>query len=276
MAGNTGKLAHLGLCWAMFCRGDVTPGPIQYAYSVPMSRKQELESYTENPYWQRLGNLKQKRALSMAVYSGIDLTDLAAPAVMGKSADGQQPKIKLVNDWSDLSAEIGSPEEKWVRSDSGELYYNFQEEQKGFFTVSSPKSKLFTGFAEGRTIDLGGGVALKPGKTRLGWSTISLVEARPHQYLVTATGVEMNTDQKLIDRGDGRFMTRGGGAPALLEGVPAELELPFAVDEVQVFALDNAGNRKPDCSVKVINRAGRAVVLLDPMYKTIWYEIIRR
>lgn len=276
IAGNTGKLAHLGLCWAMLCRGDVTSGPVKFAYSVPMTQKQEMDGFVANPYWNRRNNLNQNKALTMAIYSGTNLTELSAPAVFGRAKSGEKKTVKLVQDWSDLPAELGSPDVKWVRSDSGELYYNFDVEQKGYFTVSAPKAKLFTGFANGRTIDLGGGVTLKPGKTRLDWSTVSMVEAKPNQYLITATGVELNTNQKLLDRGDGRFMTRGGDAPALLEGVPAELELPFTADQIQVFALDNAGNRKLDCPVKVESRNGRAVVVLDPACKTIWYELIRK
>lgn len=42
-----------------------------------------------------------------------------------------------------------------------------------YWTVNTTNTKLFSGFPEGRTIDLGG-IKLEIGKTRLGWTTIKL------------------------------------------------------------------------------------------------------
>ncbi len=79
----------------------------------------------------------------------------------------------------------------------------------GYFTVNTPRSKLFTGFVRERSFTLGD-VSLQIGKTRLDWATVSLVALdgkgfdAPGRVLVVATGLVQNTDAELESLGNDR------------------------------------------------------------------------
>lgn len=270
MAGNQVKLAHLPACWAMICRNGVKKGPSQFVYSPEMSKEKELEVMKSGltGYHRSLDGLGLDYSLALAVTSGIDLTDFA----MGKSI-AAKPGVKKIQNWSELPDSLGSFEKKWVRSDSGELYYNWEREGKGYFVCSAPEVKVFTGFIDGRQFDLGSGVVFAPGKTRLDWTTFSMVKADSNRYLLTATGLMANENMDLEDLGQGRITcgARWGKGPAICEGIPADLTVPAAFGVVKVYALDQDGNRTRE--VKVDSKDGKTIVRLDPEYKTIWYEL---
>ena len=112
---------------------------------------------------------------------------------------------KKISSWADLPDTMGSPDRKWIRNEFGELYWNFDAEAGGYFMVDTPNTKVFTGFVRGRSFEYHG-LTLQPGKTRLDWTTISLVKAtgapgkkqtpndmrkppmRAHQYVASVLG----------------------------------------------------------------------------------------
>ena len=163
-------------------------------------------------------------------------------------------------------------------SDTGQLRWNLSEPGAGYFTVDTPRSKLFTGFVRGRTFQLGN-VTLKIGPTRLDWATVSLVAVdgkgfdRPGRILIAATGLVQNTGATLrkLDGDKVTLDDQWGKAPLLCEGVPAQLTLPVAASRVQVYPLDESGNRRK--AIPVTSRDGQALVTLAPQCKTVWYEV---
>ena len=118
-------------------------------------------------------------------------------------------------------------------SDTGQLRWDVSEKDKGYFTVSAPRTKLFTGFVAGRTFDLGN-VKLRIGHTRLDWATISMTRldeggfASPGRILIAATGYIQNTG-RTPDTVSEDMITYGrdwGKPPILCEGIPMQIASP--------------------------------------------------
>ena len=152
------------------------------------------------------------------------------------------------------------------------------EKDAGYFTVNTPRTKLFTGFVRGRTFPLGN-VILKIGPTRLDWATISISVIdgqgfdRPGRVLIAATGWMQNQNAKLEHLSDHRITLRHqwGQEPVLCEGIPAATTLPVPVERAKFFPLDEAGNRRE--AIPVGSNENRALVELDPRRQTVWYEV---
>ena len=285
MKTNSVKQVHHPACYAMFTRGDVRRGPGQYRYTLKLSERQEREANAqaagEPGYYHPASLLKPDAALSLAVVSGMDLTDLDNSPPIGLS------QAKAISSFSELPAAMGSPEQKWIRNEFGELHWNLDAENGGYFTVDTPRTKVFTGFVRQRSFDLRG-LTLRPGKTRLDWATISLVKASGEparddtltsgRYLLAATGLMQNTGMVLKNVGSDRVSTaagyggKGGEAPILCEGIPATLTLKTNSAHVTAFALDQAGNRAQ--SVPVEKSASTAEIQIGPKYRTLWYELV--
>ena len=171
-----------------------------------------------------------------------------------------------------------SQTQKVFVSDTGQLRWDVSRDKAGFFTVDTPRTKVFTGFVRGRSFELGD-VRLSVGKTRLDWATVSMVcldgegFGRPGRILIAATGLVHNRGAKLREVGDDRvtFGRDWGADPVMCEGVPAEIILPVEAGRVRAYALDEAGNRRGE--IEAANHAGRAKIVLAARYKTVWYEV---
>ncbi len=274
MASNVGKTAHLPACYGIFARADVKAAGFNQVQAPIMTidKEKNVMANCLYGYHRNLDALGLNYSLPWAVRTGVVLPDTAGVIY------GQTNMTENINA---IPEKLGGMNAKWIRSETGELYCDFQTPDKGFFTVSAPKAKAFTGFVNGRTFDLGalsgfGKVTLKPAKTRQDWITFTMVEAKPNRYLIAATALVVNTDMDLEDLGDGRWTcgSRWGQGPTLCEGVPASLIIDSVsdADSVTVYALDGAGNRVESVPVR---REGAGVVIeLDPKYKTVWYEMV--
>jgi hypothetical protein len=163
-------------------------------------------------------------------------------------------------------------------SDTGQLCWDASQFGAGYFTVDSPRTKLFTGFVRGRKFDLGG-VELKIGATRLDWVTLSLVCRdgagfdQPGRILVAATGLAQNQGAKLQHLDDERITLgdQWGSAPELCEAVAAEIVLPVAADRVRFYPLDESGQRRAASPVEA--SGGKTLLRLGPQHRTVWYEV---
>ncbi|MBQ4079594.1 MAG: hypothetical protein II596_02830, partial [Thermoguttaceae bacterium] len=197
---------------------------------------------------------------------------------------------KRVSGWNDLPDALGSPEKKEIVNEFGELKWNFQKRDKGFFVVDAARCKVFSGFVtEPTQFDA---VKLEIGKTNLDWATVSLVKAKnvsgteekngvlsKGSYLLTATGELLNTDAVYKITEDNSITSArafdgdNGKAPSLCEGIPATITLAgLRADGVKVYALDQAGYRAE--KIHVANIDGGAVFEIGPEYRTIWYEVV--
>jgi hypothetical protein len=246
LRSDPNKLVHHPACAAMFLRGDVLPA--KTVVRVPLSPEDERR---------KLYDTRNSWSLS-AEQLGAD--KLASPA-----------------DSAAAKPTAGQAATEWV-SDTGQLRWNVSQPGAGYFTVDTPRSKLFTGFVHGRSFRLGD-VTLSLGKTRLDWATVSMTAmegsgfAGPGRVLIAATGWIQNTDAKIEELGEGRVTLRDrwGHEPTLCEGVDARVELPVPAERVHLYPLDEAGNRRQ--AVAVTNRDGRAVLPLGSEHKTLWYEV---
>jgi hypothetical protein len=209
-----------------------------------------------------IGNAGFKRGLTMVHKTGVDLSGRA----------GTDP----------ASVYQGVVNDKVLTSDTGELCWNREEPDAGYFTVNTSGTKLFTGFPKGRTVTMGD-VTLKLGKTRMGWATVSLVsrnatgfggKGKAANILLTATGVACNSGMELESVGAGKvkaFNDEWGQAPVMVEGIPATLSLPSEATRTTCYVLDTNGDRVKE--VPVEKSAAGCQITIGPQYRTIWYEV---
>ncbi|MGI6401776.1 MAG: carbohydrate binding domain-containing protein [Thermoguttaceae bacterium] len=281
------KIAHLPACYGAFVRGDVKAGPGQFVYAPTLTEAEEIDVMTGllHDYHRSLARgMNLDPALSLAVFSGVELTDLK----VGKNE--ALANAKPIEGWSDLPAELGNPDKKEIVNEFGEVKWNWSQEGQGYFVVDTARTKIFSGFTTAPcAFD---GITLDVGETMHNWATISLVKAKKladtdakdgklsaGSYLLTATGDMRNTDSVYKETSGNAITTAGhfggsnGVAPVLCEGIPATMTLAgLNANNVVVYALDNAGARS--AQLDVAGSAAGAVVTIGPEYKTIWYEIV--
>jgi hypothetical protein len=253
--GNTPKIAHMPACAALFLRGDAAPARKTLTAGLSLEQEREKLYETLSAWSLTADNLGLDARLSLLHGMAIDPSGRATPDV----------------------PEIPAGTTEYV-SDTGQFRWNVSEPGAGYFIADTPRTKLFTGFVRGRTFKLGD-VELAVGPTRLDWATVSLVAVdgdgfqRPGRILVTATGWVQNQGMELEQLGGDRVTLgrRWGTEPVLCEGVPAEILLPVKGDRVRFYPLDESGNRRQ--AVPCTERDGKAVVVLAPKHKTIWYEV---
>ena len=259
---DTAKLVHMPACFSLFVRGDAEPA--RKLLSVPLSHKTERDilHQTQSPW-----NLT-------AEHLGVDPRHSLLHAVAldsGKEEYSAQPAAQpTLADGTDR-----------LVSDTGQLRWDVSQKGAGYFIADTPRTKLFTGFVRGRTFQLGD-VKLTIGPTRLDWATVSMVcidgegFGKTGRVLVAATGWTQNSGAKFEELGGDRVTLRRqwGEEPILCEGIPADIVLPVAADRVQVYALDESGNRRN--AVPVTSADGKAQLTLTPQHETVWYEVLIR
>lgn len=254
------KLVTLPAVSALFVRGDVEVG----AELANVLGADALSLYSERAQtsvnhaaWSRdvprTASLEQRIA---RVVEGID------PAEQG----GEKAK---------------APTGPVYTSDTGQLVWDRTKRQRSLVTIDTELSKAAIGYGAGRTVSFDGGVTLKPGNTRQdGWSAITMTLMEGDAWddtarvLVTATGYIQNTGMvwEELESGRSTLRNRWGSAPVLVEGIPAEIELPVPAERVTVYALDMIGNRQRE--VPVQPNGDHAVVEIGPTFRTLWYEVV--
>ena len=148
----------------------------------------------------------------------------------------------------------------------------------GVVTVDTPRSKAVVGYGGGQRYELGG-LLIEPGPTRQdGWSALTLtaiegnLATAPSRWLITATGYVKNTSMGWKDTEHTSVGDAWGQAPTLVEGIPASFTVPFAADQVEVWALDERGQRRTTVPCQT-GKSGQAVIAIGPEWKTLWYEV---
>ena len=79
-----------------------------------------------------------------------------------------------------------------------------------------------------------------------------------------------NTGQRWRDDKKTSLGRVWGKAPTRVEGLAARIVLPVHASRVDVWALDENGNRKQALPV---SGRDRAQIELGPQYQTLWYEV---
>jgi hypothetical protein len=285
------RLVHMPACVAMFVRGDVAPA--RTLLRVPLgadAEKRQLHP-THSPWTlttDHLG-LDPREAILHAV--ALDIGPKAGStrgATGGLSASAGEARA---SPWhpSEAPASPGHTVRPWQPpqlpagikefvSDTGQIRWNVEKPDGGYFVVNSPRCKLFTGFVRGRSFHLGD-VTLEIGPSRLDWATVSLVAIdgagcdKPGRLLLAASGWEQNRGAVLESLGGDRVTLRDrwGDEPVLCEGIAARIVLPVASDRVRFYPLDESGNRR--AAVLPASRDGHALLAIGPQYRTLWYEV---
>ncbi len=260
MIQQVGQLVHSPACANILLRGDVSPAK-QTIYGK-MSRNEELDAF-----------LKAR-----------------SPRQIDFESIGLDPRLTLLHgtalDLSELHRSQWVPtaipaDQKVFVSDTGELTWNMERDGKGYFVLKTPKTKVFTGFVKDGFVDLGDGVQLTIGKTRLGWATVTLTEVAPKRWLLAASGFMENTGMKFEkysdkpDQADRMTLHKNWGTgPVLCEGIPLTLAVPIVVSgKSRAYALDSSGNRTKELGVEYTN-SGYTTITCGPQDKTLWYEIV--
>ena len=269
IASRTDVLAHFISCASMFLRGDVEAARERMVLNLP-------RDFFEKE-WIRTRNWR-------------------AHDMLARAGGGKFPAVRRLLHSIEVdpgASETGTfPEEAVgpvMSVDGGQMEWNRETPSRGMFMVRTRNAKLFSGFPEGRTVDLGDGVSLSVGGTKLGWATVSLVSrkgngfARRSEALLVATGLTQQTGQVVcdvngVDNGTGQprlIHCRGdnwGTGPMLTEGIPATLKLPSKARRTRCWALDESGRRAARVPVAEAED-GSAVIEAGPAFRTIWYEI---
>ena len=101
----------------------------------------------------------------------------------------------------------------------------------------------------------------------------------PGSYLITASGLVMNTGAKIVELPGGKITTAGayggnqGTAPVLCEGIPMTFDIKkIPPQNIKVFALDNQGERRAELTPAPQNNGSQ--ITFGPENKTLWYEMI--
>lgn len=170
-----------------------------------------------------------------------------------------------------------APDDTAFVSDTGEIRWDPTTTSDGVFVVDAPNVKVLTGHTDGRRFDLGG-IVLEPGRTKLGWSAVSLVSQTANGFgpgariLLAATGYTQNGGAVFRHRKGiewGGVTEDFGSGKMVTEGVPLTVTLPCGA--ARCWALDERGARAAEVPVDV--RGGKAVVAVGAKYGTVWYEI---
>ncbi len=260
---RTDQMAHMPACAAMFVRGDVAASkhPTIIPFSVDDERRHLHKTHNA---W----SLTARELLDDLQYPLLHGTALD---IRNRADDAQGKSISLGEGRRALAA--GS-----FTSDTAQIRWDIVKKDAGYYTVDTPRSKLFTGFVRDRTFTLGN-VGLKIASTRLDWATVSLTVIdgkgfnRPGRILIAATGLVQNQEAKLEDLGDRRVTLRDqwGREPVLCEGIRATVTLPVPRGQVKCYPLDESGNRR--AAIDIDRDGNRSQIELHPKYKTVWYEV---
>lgn len=281
------KLAHLPACYAMFVRGDVKTGPADTVVTRLARLEDDIRTVaiTQSPAaHNRPASPGLMEALPVFVRSGTIITEnkdqfpLSGHTLIQSEADVPQ----YLKD---------AYKAKEMKTATGEITWNWQVRNAGYFKVDTDYTKAFTGFVHGRCFDYEG-LVLTPGETERDWLTLTLTCKTPGKkrpggvlckgsWLLAVTGQCRNTDEVIVTLKDGKRIstsTQEGGslgvAPILCEGVDAQVLLKGLAGRVMCFALDTDGFRKTQVPLTV---SGEDVsIQLSHEYQTFWYEIVVR
>jgi hypothetical protein len=251
------KMATLIAAAGMFVRGDVRPAHKQVVAELNLERETDL--------------LRNARAWSLvdAGHAGL-AREAALVHRVALATEG------LVAPRDSFRPESMIPSGNRFVSDTGELVWDLSESGRGVVTLNAARSKAVIGYGGGKRFDLGGFV-VEPGEgMQNGWGAITLTRvgegnSPAAHWVITATGYADNEGMQWKNAEKSTVGRDWGQGPSRVEGVPARISMRHAAERVQVWALDERGQRKQP--VKVERGGGNTVFVLGPESKTLWYEV---
>lgn len=163
-----------------------------------------------------------------------------------------------------------------LNSDTGELRWNVSQAGQGLVTINTARTKAVVGFADNHGVTLGP-LTLTPATTQLGWCTLGATLVRGEVFtndctaLIVASGWWENTGQVWTDTNKISVANNWGHAPVLTEVVPFTLTLPVGTNFVQVWSLDERGQRK--APIPVTGTSTSTTLTVTTNTASIWYEL---
>lgn len=153
--------------------------------------------------------------------------------------------------------------------------------------VSTPNSQVLVGYVVGRSFQLGD-IVIRPVNSLQGWAAFYLSrmpweDPEVQRFVLSALGLSRNHGQQWRYYPSGTpagfpppadvNLTLGswGGAPVEIEGVTAEIELPWPPEEVRVWALGPRGERRQELEVAENPRG--SLVRISATAASPWYEV---
>jgi hypothetical protein len=257
------KLVSLIPAISMFLRGDVKPALKEIVVAANKNREIDLLRLRRAPLGAE--DLGVPRDVALLHRISIATEGRGVPAT---SLRPDQPKV------------VGN---RFV-SDTGELVWDLSDQGRGVVIVNTARSKAVIGYNGDKRFDLNG-IVINPGKTmQNGWSAItittmegdlpraSLSSACQFRLVITATGYTQNTGMGWKNQEKSSVGRDWGKSPSLVEGISARITLPLRSEEVQVWALNELGQRKaPIPKQQDVN--GNAVIYIGSGWRTLWYEV---
>lgn len=247
------KMANLLLAASLFRRGDVRPAT--QTITMALTPERELDLLQHASSWNMFSSGQMGMPPSLAFVHRLS------------TAIGERP--------SGLITPPGAPAGDVLTSDTGELKWDLSRGGAGAVTINTARTKAVLGYTDNRTFSFDG-ISLRPGTTRLGWSTLGITLTRGEDFthdctaLVVATGWWENTGQHWTDTSKVSVGRAWGKAPVLTEVVPFTLTLPVAANRVSAWALDERGQHKTALPVSGDGSSARLTVNNSG---SIWYEI---
>ncbi len=259
-AAHSSRMANLLFSSYLFRRGDVAPAKEEIV--LENTPEKEIKNLLGAGAW----GISSSRQLGMKEpYSLRHRVSMSLKSIPGISQTTPPDEIQ----------------ETTILSDTGELRWETTPgEKRDFIQINTSRSKALLGFTDEREFTLGD-ISIRPGKTRLGWSTIGITlvegesfDAPSAKALIIATGQTENTDMLWKDEKKNSVGHNWGKSPVLTECVPFEMTLPVSSDQVLLFSLDPRGNRLKQ--IPIHDKAGKALLKVntDSPSKTFWYEVV--
>ena len=253
------KMVSLIPSVAMFVRGDVKPAG---KLVVKIDKDKEIELLKRSQAWALVGAEFLDVSKEAALLYGVAI----ATSGMEMPREALSPhKLKIEGN-------------RFV-SDTGELIWDVSEEGRGIVLINTKKSKGVIGYAGGGKIELDG-VRIEPQETlQAGWCAITITAVKGEitgesraNLLITATGYTENTDMGWKNAEKSSVGKNWGRAPSLVEGIRARITIPYPAERVEVWSLDEKGERKEKMEVEK-DEKGMAVIRIGPRWQTLWYEV---
>jgi len=170
---------------------------------------------------------------------------------------------------------VAAPSGTRLKSADGRALWDAGDAERAHVVVNTPGSRLVWGLVGGRQFDLGG-IEVKFGAAERNYAVMAFtsLDGTPlesaRRILLAAVGSAENQGM-IWNESRTSIGNRWGSGPALVNGIGAELRLPFRVSGVQ--ALDGAGRRQGAVRIELENNATRFSI--GPEYRTLWYEVTR-
>jgi hypothetical protein len=202
------------------------------------------------------------------------LSDVAAgtlkellPATLGLNYRiGIDPKATL-------PASAAAPAAKRLESPDAQAVWDASDRTQAHLLVNTPNSRAVWGLVAGQKFDLGG-VQLALGATDHNYAALILtsLDGKPlekaRRILLAAVGSAANQGMVWNDARTS-VGNKWGTGPTLVNGISAEVTLPFRVKSVQ--ALDGRG--QPQAAVPVRIEGNTSRFTIGPQHRTLWYEV---